>query len=290
MIMATTETVKKSGDVGLTAMAVAYQRTLSDIPYTKRIFNAAERISASNGGPELPKAMYKINAARMEARYKLISKLIMETGTTQILEIASGLSPRGISTVGPGGISYVETDLPGMIKLKRAILEGIKKPLPKALHLTPADALSRTELKKAASIFAPDRPITVVNEGLLLYLDRNQRIAVAGNVKHLLRTFGGEWITTDIYLEKVRRKRTEKDASYVKAVTQLSGVDINRNRYKDLNAAIRFFESLGLLVEVRKFTEVTGELKSPKKIGLSRKELEDRMSSGVAFVMRIKEN
>ena len=49
-----------------------------------------------------------------------------------------------------------------------------------------------------ATRFFNEEPIAVVNEGLLQYLDSQEKTVLGRNVHQLLKRFGGIWITPDI--------------------------------------------------------------------------------------------
>ena len=102
-----------------TAWLTAYLRSYSDIPYCAEIFSEMERIKSINIPPEMKKPNL---APQLEARYKLISKVLKKCGVDQILELASGLTPRGLNqTLKNESIKYVEIDLPEVVKMKKAI-------------------------------------------------------------------------------------------------------------------------------------------------------------------------
>ena len=109
-----------------TARMVAYRRTFSDIPYSLEIFEALEDIKKRNNYEEIPADLKKPELApQFEARHKLIDKLIYQTHSKQILELASGFSSRGLSMSKEDNFNYVELDLPSVIKEKQQIIKGI---------------------------------------------------------------------------------------------------------------------------------------------------------------------
>jgi len=79
-----------------TAKLVAYLRTFSDIPYAKEIADESESEKAFRElTEESAKSMVRL-APYWEARYKGTNQVLTKHGITQILEIAAGLSPRGL--------------------------------------------------------------------------------------------------------------------------------------------------------------------------------------------------
>lgn len=271
-----------------TALSVAYRRSFSDIPYGAAIFNELERARKASGQPDLPAELKTTGMApQLEARYKLIDRLVVESGAKQVLEIASGFSPRGLS-MSENGVDYVELDLPALIADKRRVLSAIKEKLPTNLRLQNGDATVLGDLEAAVARFDKNKPITVVNEGLLRYLGFDDKAKVARNVHSILEQFEGVWITPDITLRKVLER--EDALSYQKhteALKEVTGVDINQNLFESVEAAKRFFEGLGFSVEVHSFLEVTDKLVSPSRLGISPEEVEKTIKDAVVFVMKV---
>src|SRR5437868_6767563 len=96
--------------IGPTAHIVAYRRSLSDIPLAKEIYDAvkgsAPYVSGDLFRPDL--------APEIEARYRVVDLYLAKSGIHQILELASGLSPRGAALSADPEINYVELDLESM--------------------------------------------------------------------------------------------------------------------------------------------------------------------------------
>lgn len=270
-----------------TALAVANSRAFSDIPYAREILTAVEEIGRKNDQSSLSKSLrFKEVAPSYEARYKLVNKLLLESKQKQILEIASGLSPRGISLSQQSSIQYVEMDLPDVILTKRSVLERIRKELPANLHLEPGNALNLKDLEAATRHFNLNNEIAIINEGLLRYLNFDEKSAVAKNVHSLLHTFGGVWITPDITLKKGLAKEN-KFISIVKNTKKVTGIDINQNAFENQDEAKEFFERFGFKVEVHSFLEVEGELVSPSKLKMSKEKVKEMIEQWVVFVMKL---
>jgi O-methyltransferase involved in polyketide biosynthesis len=184
-----------------TAKLVAYLRTFTDIPYTKEIAVAsgAEKTFQGLAG-ESAESMVRF-APIWEARYKVTDRILGEHGITQVLEVAAGLSPRGLAMTMNPDVVYVVTDLPQVLKLEKTIAETI---LAKSnshcpnLHFQAANALDMKSLSTAASAFKRGKPIAIIVEGLLTYLNRREREIIAGNIHELLEKYGGLWVASDV--------------------------------------------------------------------------------------------
>jgi len=231
-----------------TAWISAYQRTPSNIPFSQEIFIELQEIIKQTGSraeiEDLEKLM-KINemAWILEARFKIVNHLLKTHRISQIIEVAAGVSPRGLEMVKDPSVEYVEVDLPGALQEKKGIVEKLiaksivsKKP---NLHLEEGNALNLEDLLKATRFFK-ENPIAVVNEGFLPYLDLEGKSAFARNVHQLLERFGGIWITPDISKkipdaqglsdEKLRFERFKHTTEKLKHMT---GVDISKNRFEN---------------------------------------------------------
>ena len=104
-----------------TAKLVAYFREFTDIPCAKdvaRLIDAktvTETLCPDSG---MLDDLKKFVTPAIEARYKSMISAIKRTGIQQVLELASGLSFRGILMTTDPDILYTETDLPLLTREK----------------------------------------------------------------------------------------------------------------------------------------------------------------------------
>jgi O-methyltransferase involved in polyketide biosynthesis len=106
--------------------------------------------------------------ARHTAIDALLERAIEQHGVTQVVEVASGLSPRGWRFTQRYGsrITYIETDLPEMVERKQRALERMG-----AHHRVMAlDALEEDGLAALADELDRGTGLAIVTEGLLGYL------------------------------------------------------------------------------------------------------------------------
>jgi len=268
-----------------TAWTVAFRRAFTDIPYSTDIFNELEKMR-SEDEIQIPEELKTpAIACQFEARYKLVNRLLGLSGISQVLEIASGFSPRGLQLTDDPKIVYVEIDLPLIMAQKRKIVDAISSKKRENLHLIDGDATSISSLKKATIYFDPEKPIAVINEGLLRYLNFDEKTIVARNVNTLLKQFGGAWITPDITLPHVLNHENQVAKNQTKLVEKLTGIDINNNRFRDIEHAKTFFENLGFSIEDHSFMEVIDNLVSPIRLSQTRKEVESLIGDAHVFLM-----
>ncbi|MFA5155058.1 MAG: class I SAM-dependent methyltransferase [Patescibacteria group bacterium] len=280
--------------VGPTAWGVAWHRTFSDIQYAKEIFEELDRIVKPTDAAQIAymdSARQSKIAPQIEARYKLIDKMIAANPTGQILELAAGLVGRGLAmTQADPSLTYVELDLPEMARNKRVLLQnlaaqnGIK--WPGNLYVEDGNALDQDSVMAATRHFAP-KPVTVVHEGLLRYLSFDEKRKVADNIRALLEKFGGAWITSDITLKRLlKTEQKEEREDNRKRILLFSGIDVNANSFDNEETATKFFAESGFSVERHSFMEVFDDLVSPPKIDLPRDRVADLLKDPVVYVMR----
>jgi len=152
-----------------TALYTAYPLIFTDIPFAKEMYNLLNE----KGFPQELKKV--ILAPSLEARYKLIDKLCDACGSLQILELASGFTTRGLTRcLDNKNITYVELDLPSVIKNKQKMIKTYSR-IPKNLHFVKGNALNKQDLNKCLKYFDITKPITVLNQGLMRYLNFDEK-------------------------------------------------------------------------------------------------------------------
>ena len=138
----------------------------------KRVFDVTNAALALARKPPLRYALLH--------RHTMIDHLLHEAKVGQVVELAAGLSRRGVANA--GRVRYVEVDLPAVIERKRALLartdEG-KQALAR-LELVAADVE-----EVALDTLVAERPVMVIAEGLLMYLTGEQRRRLFARVSAL---------------------------------------------------------------------------------------------------------
>lgn len=77
-------------EISATAIVTSYPRTFTDIPYEKEIYKWLQKHCKEEV------TLNDTLAPEIEARYKLINKLLDSSHIKQVLELASGYSSRGL--------------------------------------------------------------------------------------------------------------------------------------------------------------------------------------------------
>jgi O-methyltransferase involved in polyketide biosynthesis len=247
--------------VSVTALILAFARgDYTSIPFAREMLAFLR-----SRGATLSEGPWSEDAARafapvFEARFRAVSRVVAEKGATQVLELAAGLSPRGMD-LARKGILYVEADLAELMTRKREIVTAILGAVPENLHLCAASVLDRSQLLECCGPFATGRPVAVTTEGLLRYLTFDEKALVALNVHEILQRYGGWWITPDVHLRSLTQRQT---TDYRQQERETLGRSLDANYFEDLDHARRFFEGLGFAVESRPlFERLQAKIQAP---------------------------
>lgn len=188
----TSSPISSFDKISPTALIVAHARQFCDISYTSEIAKQVNTEAFTTEFAAQAGANLAPMTALVEGRYKAINALMAQHSHHQILELASGLLPRGMIMTQNSEMTFVESDLPAMIAQKQKIVRQLVGDRAN-LHLMSIDATQPfPELP-----FRSSYPVTVICEGLLSYLSLSEKAQVFNNVRTLLEQFGGVWITPD---------------------------------------------------------------------------------------------
>jgi len=282
-----------------TAKFVAYLRTFTDIPFAKEI---AEESRAEKTYQELA-GESKESLIRFtpywEARYKTTNRIIAERGITQILEVAAGLSPRGIAMTANPGVVYVATDLPQILDEERAIAEAILSKLhaPRPnLHFEEVNVLDRESLSRATAVFQPDLPVAIVTEGLLPYFNRGEQTLLANNIHRVLGRYRGVWITTDVHTKQYQEAAIRLDKTIPERqnrVSRSTGSSLESNFFADENELTAFFDKAGFRIEGYQYSDMIQDLSSIRLLNLNQDDMKrvfELLSMSKTLILTLRSN
>lgn len=112
----------------------------------------------------------------------------------------------------------------------------------------------------------------VVNEGLLMYLSREEKRKVAENVRTLLQERPGVWITPDVGTRDFMERILKADPSLRAILEQLTGIterNIETNTFADHTDMANFFAEVGFDLELCPHTSTLHDLSSPDALGIT---------------------
>ncbi|MBB6128896.1 hypothetical protein [Mucilaginibacter lappiensis] len=183
-----------------------------------------------------------------ESRYKSINQLLSGLPIQNILEISSGFSFRGLSSVINREVYYIDTDLPEVITIKLSLLDDLlQHEKPKGeLETLALNALDEAAFTSITNHF-PKGEVVIVNEGLLVYLDMDEKRKLCSNIRKVLRQRGGYWITADIYIKSQNRfpdlQMNDKLQEFFREHR------IEENKFNSFEEAEAFFTSEGFIID-----------------------------------------
>jgi O-methyltransferase involved in polyketide biosynthesis len=241
---------KDYSTISPSARSLLWMKALTDIPFVR---SAAGLIFGEETLPhdqhELVTAQFLKRLAHFETRYWSIDAALSMLGISNILEIASGFSFRGLHKTLYEDAYYIDTDLPEMIETKETLVRRLMRMLPDApigqMLLKPLNALDEDALKALVQRFPPG-PIAIVGEGLLVYLDEGEKRKLCQNIREQLLQRGGYWISADIY---IRNKEEDlpglKDSLSPEIERFLQSHGVEEKKFSSYAEAEVFFQSCG---------------------------------------------
>jgi O-methyltransferase involved in polyketide biosynthesis len=193
--------------------------------------------------------MYWARVLHFEERYRSIGMMLDHINPHNILELSSGFSFRGLDmTEKNNKLHYIDTDLPGIVSVKKVIVDKLRSPENNLTdyELMPLNVLDKQSFKNIGDKFN-DKPVTIVNEGLLMYLNRAQKEILCGHVRETLAQRGGSWITADIYYRHQMEETKQPGDSFDEF---LDNHHVWENMFVDDTEARQFFESMGFKIDL----------------------------------------
>jgi O-methyltransferase involved in polyketide biosynthesis len=182
-----------------------------------------------------------------ETRYWSIDQLLENLPVKNILELSSGFSFRSLELTAKNRIHYIDTDLPEVVYIKKEFINELIKADPVGtLEITPLNCLDKQQFRSIVNHF-PDGNIAIVNEGLLMYLNTEEKEKLCKIIYDLLRERGGYWITADIYIRNKQQKLELKIDDKTKEFFLQHNIE--DNKFESFDEAKKFFKKLGFTID-----------------------------------------
>jgi O-methyltransferase involved in polyketide biosynthesis len=147
--------------------------------------------------------------ARHTAIDALLTRAIDDGRVSQVIEIAAGLSGRGVRMTQKYGarLTYLETDLPHMAALKRRLLAdaGLLSPRHQVLTLDALADDGPDSLAQIAGRLDPKQGLAIITEGLMNYLDPATAQGVWARIARTLSGFPHGLYLADVYFMQQHR-------------------------------------------------------------------------------------
>jgi O-methyltransferase involved in polyketide biosynthesis len=221
----------------------------TNIPYARRTAELLSSPGVYEPDYSIRDATFWARTLHFENRYLSIDQLLEDLPAKNILELSSGFSFRGLEMTRNNDVHYIDTDLQEVIQIKReftnALSEG-DKDAKGQLEIRPLNCLDEDKFSEVTARFGKGN-LTIVNEGLLMYLNMQEKKRLCRIIHKILRERGGYWITADIYIKKkVENMDFRIDDKSREFFHQHN---IEENKFSSFNEAEEFFRKLGFVID-----------------------------------------
>lgn len=231
------------------ARGLLLMKSLTNIPFIRQAAVSMFGPATTNAAKaRLAEPTFLPRLIHFEQRYWSIDEVLGHYPVNNILEISSGFSFRGLSMASQNpNLTYIDTDLPEVIGNKLAIVDDIitenKIETTGNLYIQPLNTLDEAAFNKLIDQFPPG-PVAILNEGLLVYLEPEEKARLCQIVKSILKRRGGCWITGDVYIRK--QFAPEKPDAFSDF---LKSHDVERKKFESFEEAEAFFNQQGLRID-----------------------------------------
>lgn len=233
------------------ALSLLKMKAHTSIPFAKEAAALVQKYSVRDAGENAGEPFYYwMRVMHFELRYASINDLLAKTSPKNILELSSGYSFRGLDFCLHNDAHYIDTDLPDVINLKTLLQKEMVDntvSFKGKLETVALNALDEENFDATVARFG-DGPVTIVNEGLLMYLNNDEKKKLCGIIHKHLRQRGGYWITADIYIQspesEVRNLKMSKEQEAF-----FSKHNIDQNKFESEAAAEDFFKREGFEID-----------------------------------------
>lgn len=242
-------TKRNFNTISPSAKSLLLMKGYTNIPFSRRTAELIESPKKYNPDFNKKDTTFWARVVHFENRYWSIDQLLVDLPVKNIIELASGFSFRGLETMKQKGYYYIDTDLPDMIETKKEFINVLNKEhsyTESRLELLPLNALDEIQFHEIVNRL-PDGEIAIINEGLLMYLDLNEKEKLCNIIHKLLKERGGYWITADIYIKNKQEKLNLKIDNKTKAFFEQHNIE--DNKFESFESAEAFFKKMGFKID-----------------------------------------
>lgn len=221
----------------------------TDIPFAREVAELLEY--PEKYIPDFKKRDYTFWASTtgLERRYRSIDQLLNELTIKNILELSSGYSFRSLDYSRHEGVHFIDTDLQEVISVKKQFITNLIKDesgYKGKLELLPLNALDRKNFNEIIGHFPPGE-VAIVNEGLLAYLDKDEKETLCSIIHDILMERGGYWITADIGLKNKDARLGLKFNDEIREFNKQQ--DTEGKSFESIEEAEMFFRKMGFVID-----------------------------------------
>jgi O-methyltransferase involved in polyketide biosynthesis len=195
-------------------------------------------------------------------------------------------------------LTFVESDLPMMLGRKQKLVQHLvgdslwdgKTERPN-LHFAAIDATCQpSQFPAGADFWQPNQPITILCEGLLMYLDQLAKQRVFGNVRELLQVYGGVWITSDLIdLESLHRRREISPAlrQVGAMIEQISDLTKTECYFDTFEQVQQFADQQGFQIQRQSMLNVLPQITCLQPLGIKPAIAEALLADSFVFTLTL---
>lgn len=221
----------------------------TNIPYAREVAELLEY--PDKYVPDFKKRDFTFWASTLglERRYRSINELLNNLTIKNILELSAGYSFRSLEYSLQKGVHYIDTDLPDVIATKKEFFNNFKKDelnTDGKLEFLPLNALDKNNFLEIIGHF-PQGEVAIVNEGLLTYVNRQEKEKLCSIIHDILMLRGGYWITADIALKNKEARLGLKYNDEIKEFNEQQGTE--DNSFESFKEAEIFFKDVGFVID-----------------------------------------
>ena len=194
----TRATERAGGDLTVTALYTSAAWAWGKLPCAELLAcDEARRVFAATNFALAVTSLFKRAQPSLRhslvQRHLIIDALVAESGITRVVELAAGLSRRGVALSADPRVFVTEVDRAPVVERKRALLsrtEAGRAALARSNFELIAADLAEADLAGLVTA-PPDEKLFVIAEGLLMYLRAEEQRAFWARVGKLLAGRGG---------------------------------------------------------------------------------------------------
>jgi len=208
------------------------------------------------------------NTIGQDVRYEAVNRLVRLSGNKNILDLACGFSPRGLEMV-KEGYNYHGGDLQMVVPVIEPIIKELAGDDAEKINYYVVDVTDLESCLKAVETF--DGPVTIITEGLMLYLNDVEKKTVFENIATLLKKKGGVYICPDFNSNvlALRMCQAIMDVDALTAVqktqeqfSQKGDCDTDAQMLSPGELASRILDTVPIKYEMQTLYPVTADAKS----------------------------
>ena len=114
------------------------------------------------------------------------------------------------------------------------------------LEFVSLNALDEARFNEIADSF-PEGPIAIVNEGLLMYFNKNEKEKLCRVICAILKRRGGYWITGDVYVKSTLERFNRQEEDDLSELIEAQRIE--DNMFESFEGAEKFFTELGFVID-----------------------------------------